>query len=73
MPLFHLVNGFSELIDVHLFCGASKKTYAARAFAVATTFDGMRKVKLFVARDKGSTIELTINSEIGTLCCLIGH
>ena len=52
-----LLDGFADKVDVHLFCDASEKAYAACIYIVASTNEGIIESSLLVAKTKVAPIK----------------
>ena len=52
LPRFALLDGFSDKIELHLFCDASERIFAACNYNVATDSHGRRISSFLVAKIK---------------------
>ena len=65
-------NGFADSVELHLFCFASEKTYAACILAVATAFDGRLKATLLVGKRKVAPVKPVSNPSLENCVGLMG-
>ena len=67
-----ILDGFTDKVDVHLFCDASEEAYAACIYIVASTNNGITKSSLLVAKTKVAHIKSQSIPRLELCAALLG-